>query len=186
MAQMARMTLTLTLAVVLMLVLGARLLQAEGWSAEVRARVLKDQAEFVEAAATAIHWFGDARGLNPAAIEDYIAAERAQRRASVVAGLMAADLNADGAVSAQEVARLAPALAPQTRGRLIASHALADTGRDGSVDAAEMTLHSGAEALRLVSEKRAEVLHILMLFDLDGDGWVLLDEVRSAVADLAS
>lgn len=185
MAQVGRVALTLALVFALVVVLGVRLLHAQGLSADQRDRVLKDRAEFVEAAAIAINWFGDPRGLNGAAIEDYIAAERAERRAGVIRALMAADLSADGSVSAAEVARLAPTLTPTARGRLIALHALADTDADGSAGPAEMTALARAEALRLVNDDRAETLRILLLFDTDGDGWVLLDEVRKAIAGLA-
>lgn len=185
MAQAGRMALTLALAFVLVVVLGARLLQAQGLSADQRDRVLKDRAEFVEAAAIAINWFGDPRGLNAAAIEDYIAAERAERRAGVIKALMAADLSADGTVSTAEVARLAPTLTPTARGRLIALHALADTDADGIAGPEEMIRLAQAEALRLVDDDRAESLRLLLVFDADGDGWVLLDEVRTAIAGLA-
>lgn len=185
MAQVGRVALTLALVFALVVVLGVRLLHAQGLSDDQRDRVLKDRAEFVEAAAIAINWFGDPRGLNGAAIEDYIAAERAERRAGVIRALMAADLSADGSVSAAEVARLAPTLTPTARGRLIALHALADTDADGSAGPAEMTALARAEALRLVDDDRAETLRVLLLFDTDGDGWVLLDEVRKAIAGLA-
>lgn len=185
MAQVGRMALTLALAFVLVVILGSRLLQAQGLSADQRDRVLKDRAEFLEAAAIAINWFGDPRGLNAAAIEDYIAAEWAERRAGVIKALMAADLSADGTVSAAEVARLAPTLTPSARGRLIALHTLADADADGIAGPDEMIRFSQAEALRLVDDDRAETLRVLLLFDVDGDGWVLLDEVRTAIAGLA-
>lgn len=185
MAQVGRMALTLALAFVLVVILGSRLLQAQGLSADQRDRVLKDRAEFLEAAAIAINWFGDPRGLNAAGIEDYIAAERAERRAGVIKALMAADLSADGTVSAAEVARLAPTLTPSARGRLIALHTLADADADGIAGPDEMIRLSQAEALRLVDDDRAETLRVLLLFDVDGDGWVLLDEVRTAIAGLA-
>ncbi|MGQ0611312.1 MAG: hypothetical protein ACT4N9_09450 [Paracoccaceae bacterium] len=179
------MALTLALVFALVVVLGVRLLHAQGLSADQRDRVLRDRAEFVEAAAIAINWFGDPRGLNAAAIEDYIAAERAERRAGVIRALMAADLSADGTVSAAEVARLAPTLTPTARGRLIALHAAADADADGIAGPGEMAALARAEALRLVSDDRAETLRVLLLFDTDGDGWVLLDEVRAAIAGLA-
>lgn len=158
---------------------------AQGLTDEGRARIAEDRGAFLDAASTAIAWFGDARGLNAAAIDDFIAAERAERRAGVTQVLMAADLSADGAVTAAEVARIAPGLSPSARGKLIARQAQADSNGDGTVSPPELQSFARSEALRLVPEKRAEDLRLLLLFDQNGDGWLAFDEVRRGIADIA-
>lgn len=159
---------------------------ADGLTPDARQRISDDKGAFLEAAATALNWFGDSRGLNAAAIDDFIAAERAARRADVMQVLLAADLNADGAVSAAEVARLAPGLSPHARGRLIARQAQADRDGDATVDSAELQGFARFEAIRLVPDKRAEDLRLILLFDADGDGWVSFAEVKTAVAGIAA
>ena len=171
---------------VLFLLLLAGLARAEGLTAEARQRIAADRVDFLDAAATAIAWFGDPRGLDAAAIDDFIAAKRAARRADVYGLLLAADLSADGWVSQAEVARLAPGLSPQRRGRLIARAAAADGDGDGRTSPAELAAFAAAEALRLVPDKDRDDLRLMLLFDADGDGWVSFAEVQTGIADIAA
>ena len=157
---------------------------AQDLTAQQQDRLSADPAAFLEAAATATHWFGDPRGLNAQAVQDYVAAMRAGRRADVVALLLQADLSDDGIVSQDEVMRLAPALSPSARGKLIARAGLADGDRDGAVTALELQAYARAEALRLVPEKKARDLQMILLFDRNGDTWVAYDEVVQALKDM--
>ncbi len=159
---------------------------AQGLTDEMRARIARDRGAFLDAASTAIAWFGDDRGLNAAGIDDFIADERAERRAGVMQMLLAADLSADGALGRDEVARIAPSLSPTARGKLIARHDQADLNGDGTVSGAEMTGFAAAEAQRLVPDKRAEDLRLMLLFDQDGDGWVSFAEVKRAIAEISA
>ena len=159
---------------------------AQGLTDAQRARIAEDRGMFLDAASTAIAWFGDARGLNGAAVDDYIAAERAARRADVVALIMAADLSADGAVSAAEVARVVPSMTAHARGKLIARHDMADVDASGVVTAAEVSRFAMGEALRLVPDKRASDLRLLLVFDADDDGWVTFAEVKKGIADISA
>jgi len=59
--------------------------RAEDLTGEQQQRLLKDPSAFLEAAATATHWFDDPRGLNAQGVQDFVAAMRASRRADVVA-----------------------------------------------------------------------------------------------------
>lgn len=159
---------------------------AQGLTDEMRARIAEDRGAFLDAASTAIAWFGDDRGLNAAGIDDFIAAERAERRSGVMQMLLAADLSADGALSRAEVARVAPSLSPTARGKLIVRQDQADLNGDGMVSAPEMTRFAANEALRLVPDKRAENLRLMLLFDDNGDGWVSYPEVKRAIADISA
>jgi len=159
---------------------------AEGLPEAARQRIAENKTAFLEAAATAINWFDDARGIDAAAIDDFIASERAARRADVYGLLLSADLTADSAISGDEVVRIAPSLSPRLRGRLIARAAAADGNGDGTVDAAELELFAEAEALRLVPDKDREDLRLILLFDSDGDGWVSFAEVKAGLAGIAA
>jgi hypothetical protein len=149
-------------------------------------RLEDDPAAFLEAAATATHWFGDPRGLDAAAVRDYVAAMRASRRADVTALLLQADLSDDGAVTMDEVQRLAPGLTPSARGKLIARAGLADADGEGTVSPAELQAYARAEALRLFPDQKAQDLQLILLFDNDDDGWVRYEEVVEALKDLTA
>lgn len=166
------------------MVLLASGLAAQDLSDKDRARLLKDRRSFLEAAATATEWFGDPRGLNAQAVEDYVAACRASRRADAMVLILQADLSGDGLVTRAEVARLAPALSPGTRGRLIAGFDAGDADGDGRLTAAELTGFAQAEALRLFPDDRARDLRLILLFDTDGDGWVRYDEVAAKLKEM--
>lgn len=159
---------------------------AQDLTVQQRDRLLGDPTAFLEAAATATHWFGDPRGLDAAAVRDYVAAMRANRRADASQFLLQADLSDDGAVTQDEVLRLAPGLTPSARGKLIARAGLADVDGDGTVSPVEIQAHARAEALRLFPEKNAQDLQMILLFDRDDDGWVRYDEVVQAMKDLAA
>lgn len=161
-------------------------LPAQDLSAEDRARLVKDRVAFLEAAATATHWFGDPRGLNAQGVDDYVAAARADRRATALAGVLRADLSGDGTVTLDEVARLAPGLAPAARGKLFAAAGRADADHDDRITPAELTAFAGAEALRLFPDQRAHDLRLILLFDANADGWVSYDEVVQKLKEIAA
>lgn len=157
---------------------------AQDLTAAQQQRLQKDPAVFLDAAATATHWFGDPRGLNADAVRDFVAAMRAGRRADVTALLLQADLSDDGVITQTEVMRLAPGLSPTARGKLIARAGLADADGDGAVSAAEVQAYARAEALRLFPDHKVQDLKVILLFDRDGDGWVSYDEVVQALKGL--
>jgi hypothetical protein len=161
-------------------------LQAQDLSAADRARLVKDPTAFLEVAATATHWFGDPRGLNAQGVEDYVAAARAGKRADAMAALLRADLSGDGTVTLDEVARLAPSLSPGPRGKLIAAEDRADADHDGKVTPAELTRFAQGEALRLFPDQKAHDLRLILLFDVNADGWVSFDEVVQKLKDMAA
>ncbi len=168
------------------LALWAPAVLAQALSPQDKERLLKDREGFLEAAATATHWFGDPRGLNAQAVEDYVAAARAGRRADVLALLAQADLSDDGVVTLAEVERLAPGLSPTLRGKLIAAAGQADIDHDASLSAVEQLTYARAEALRLFPDQKARDLRLMLLFDGNGDGWVTYEEVVQKLKDLAA
>ena len=149
-------------------------------------RLLKAPATFLEAAASATHWFGDPRGLNAQGVQDFVAAMRAGRRADVMALLLRADLSDDGIISRDEVMRLAPGLSAAARGKLIARAGLADADGDGAVSGGEVQAYARSEALRLVPDRQVQDLNLILRLDRDGDAWVTYDEVVQGLKALAA
>jgi len=144
-------------------------------------RIRASPERFVEAAAVLIHGYGSDGAVDAAAVDRFIALQRAGARASALRKLLAADLDADGAIAADEVAA---AEAATGRGRLIALHGRADGDGDGTVSAVELTLHTAIEALAGFTEAEAQAARAVLACDQDGDGHVTLPEVRAAVAAL--
>jgi hypothetical protein len=143
---------------------------------------------FVEDAAEVIHGFGSPGaepGVDASGIDRAIALARAVARAGALRRLLAADLDADGAVTAAEMAVLAAAAEARDRGPLIALQAEADRDADGTASAPELMAAAQEEALRSYPERKAALLRDLFRFDADKDGRVTLAEVRSAVDRIA-
>ncbi|HEX9859463.1 MAG TPA: hypothetical protein VGA75_13975 [Paracoccaceae bacterium] len=139
---------------------------------------LRDAPErFITEAAGLILGHGGARGIDAAGIERFIALERAGHRAREMRRLLLADLDNDGAVTGAEVAVLAAAVSAGERGRLQMGHRAADADRDGAISMAELRAHAQARALEQLSDADAELLRGFIGFDLDGDGFVSVEEV---------
>lgn len=143
---------------------------------------------FVEDAAEVIHGFGPPGaepGVDAAGIETAIALVRAEARAGALRKLLAADLDADGGVTTQEMAELAAAAKASDRGKLVALQAAADLDGDGTATPPELMAAAEQEARRSFPERRAALLRDLMLLDADRDGRVTLPEVQTAVDRIA-
>jgi len=147
-------------------------------------RIKSDPDRFFEAAAVLIHGYGTGGRINGAGVERFIAMERAGARAAAARRLMAADMNADGRIDADEIALLAAAASARSRGKLLTLQARADTDGDGSVSPAELTAHAATEAVSAFPESRAQAARAVLACDQDGDGQVDLPEVRRALAAL--
>lgn len=139
---------------------------------------------FLEAAAVLIHGYGSGGGIDKAGIDRFVTLERAGARASAQRRLLAADLDANGAIGTDEIGVAAAAASARSRGKLFALHARADADGDGSVSAVELTAHAGAEALAAFTEAEAQAARSVLACDQDGDGHVTLFEVRRALAAL--
>ncbi|WP_333817419.1 hypothetical protein [Tabrizicola sp.] len=128
--------------------------------------------------------FGGAEGLTSGQIEAHIALERAGARASALRRFAAMDLDADGAVTQEELAVSQRAASAQGRGRLARQFTAADADGSGTVDAAEITTAGAAAALAALGADEADLLRALMQLDADGNGVLTVAEVTAAVARL--
>lgn len=158
--------------------------QAQNLSEAVLNEVKSDPAPFLELAASLIHGFGGAGGIDQAGVDRFVALERAEARASALRRLQVADLDFDGAVGREEMAVLVAAAAAKSRGRLWALHEAADSDGDASVSADELMVFGRAEAMLRFSALDEAVARSVLTFDSDKDGLVTLDEVKAAVAAL--
>lgn len=141
---------------------------------------------FVEEAAGLILGYGGARGLSKADIETAVAAERARLRAREMRRLLEADLNDDLSVTRAELDVLLGAASATMRGRLLVWHRAADTDRDGTASWDELRSHARANALAGLSPEAVAAMRAMMTFDLNDDGYVVLDEVLDAMTLLGA
>ena len=140
---------------------------------------------FLADAARLIYAIGLDGKIDAAGIETYIAVRRADLRARSMALFLQADLNNDGAFGADEARLYAATLGARGRADLRWGFDLADADADGSVSPAELRNHADLAAMKALDETDAAGVRSLILFDLDRDGTVSMDEVVDAVAALA-
>lgn len=145
---------------------------------------------FVEDAADLIYGFGEAGALGPEGLDRFIAIARAQVRAREMRRLLLADLDDDGRVSRDEIGSLIAAEAATSRGRLELAFRAADRADgappDGWVDLGEMRAYASAVAEDEIDAGDARLIRSILLFDLDGDGAVTLDEIIDGVDALTA
>lgn len=150
-----------------------------------RLKALKASPEgFLEDAADVIHAAGRDGRIDAVGVETYIGLRRAEVRAGRMRLFLAADMNNDGSVGRDEVGVFAGTLAARRRGEIQWAFDLADTDGDAAVSMAELRSHAETIALGVLDETDAAGLRSLMLFDLDADGSVAMDEVVTAVSAL--
>jgi hypothetical protein len=97
-----------------------------------------------------------------------------------------ADLNADGTVSAPEIAVIVGAAPADLRGRIMRNHGLADRDGDGAVSATEAQARAEAYAMERVSDGDAARVMALIGLDLDGNGVLTLAEVDEVARLMAA
>ena len=180
----------------LMLVLGAGFVQAQDatkQTAPAIAGLMQSLPEktlkrlrgapdaFLQDAAGLIYGFGVDGGIDLAGVDAFVAAERARVRAATIERYLAADLNNDGDVSSDEVAVLAHAAAAGKRGVLLLGHDLSDANKDGVMAAAELRSFAQAAALKAMSDAEVDALRGFLVFDLNADGIVAMQEVAAGV-----
>ena len=137
---------------------------------------------YLDRTATIIAGYGGAQGIDAAGIDRYIAVTRAEARARLLGSLLAADLDNDGAVTADEVAELAPLIGARERGRLLRAQVQGDPDSDGMMSARELQAVAEKAGMQRVSAAAATALVGLMAFDLDGNGLVSPIELADVVA----
>ena len=139
---------------------------------------------FLDDAATMIYAYGTDGRINAAGLEAYIMLRRSEARARSMAMFLTADLNNDGAISRDEAKLYASTLTARRRGDLQWGFDLADADADGSLNMDELRNHADGVAMKAMDESDAAGVRSLILFDLDGDGTVAIDEVVAAVGSL--
>lgn len=151
-----------------------------------RQKALKASPEgFLEDAAEVIYAAGRDGRLDAAGVETFIALRRAEVRARRMGHFLGADLDNDGAIGGDEASLFAGSLSARRRGEIHWGFDLADTDEDESVTMAELRIFAETEALYVLDDIDAAGLRSLMLFDLDKDGGVTMDEMVSAVSSLS-
>jgi hypothetical protein len=146
------------------------------------ADLLRAPDRVAAAAARIIHGYGDGLRMTAGDVTRAVAVDRAAVRGRAAGRILAADLDADGAVTGAEAAAAGAALSAGARARLMRLVDGADANRDGRVSAPEISAAAEAAALRAVTEAEVARDMGLLSLDLDGDGAVTLAEVREAAA----
>lgn len=124
-----------------------------------------------------IRGYGDGQAIGQPALVRYIALERAGARALALQEVLRADLDLDGAVTADEAAAYADTLSARARIRWGRVMDAADLQGDGALGADEVTGHATAEAAAAVEPVEEAAILALMAFDADRDGLVSLAEL---------
>jgi hypothetical protein len=158
---------------------------AAGLPPALLTRIQTSPETYLDRAATIIAGYGGTGGIDAAGIDRYIAVARAEGRALRIGDLLTADLDNDGAVTADEVETLAPLLDARKRGRLMRSYAQGDADSDGVMTAGELQAVGERAGMRRMSEAAAAALQALLAFDLDGNGLVSSAELADVVAAAA-
>ena len=139
---------------------------------------------FLEDAAEIIYASGKEGQIDAAGLDLFIAAKRAGVRARIMGFFLAADLNNDAAISETEATLFAATLQSGRRGKLKWGFDLADADADGTMTLGELRSHAEGVAMKEFDEMDAAGVRSLILFDLDGNGTVAMDEVVMAVSSL--
>lgn len=125
--------------------------------------------------------FGGPDGAQAQDIEAHIALERAGARATALRRFLAMDLDADGAVTRQELAVSQRAASASGRGRMERQFVMADADASGTLDADEIAAAARTASLQALDEDEATLLRALMRLDADGNGVLSVAEVTAAV-----
>lgn len=145
-----------------------------------------DKAAYLQEVAALIASSGQGDAITEEQLAVSVALQRTRARVAVLAPLMAADLDGDGAVSREEMLGAASALKAEARVRLDRAFRAADGNGDGLVSGEELAAKADAAALRAFRPAKLAEVKVLMGFDADADGRVTLDEVRAGVQALVS
>lgn len=172
----------LVAALALVLVLWSQGALAQTTESPVDRAIRQDPDRFAARMLDLIAGFGGSAGLTAQDVEDHVALERAQARATALRRFIAMDLDADGQISRAELATVQRAASATTRGRMERQFQTADADGDGIVDARELAAEGDAAARRALGEEEAELLRGLLALDADADGAVSAPELRSAIA----
>lgn len=136
---------------------------------------------FVDEVKGLIQSYGKDQRISAAQIEVAIEAKLARLRAREMRWMLEADLNADLAVSAAERDVLVGAASASMQDRLRTWHQTADGDGNEIVSWSELQQHAAAKAELELSSQARDTMRAMVVFDLDGDGWIALGEVLESV-----
>ena len=136
---------------------------------------------FVEEVAGLILGYGGDEGIDRKGLETAIQHGWAKARARARSDLGEADLNADGAITAGEAKIVGRTMSGWSRGRLMLRFRAADLDLNGTVSDRELESFAEVRALKALPNSQADAWRDLMLFDLNENGLLALEEVLLAV-----
>lgn len=136
---------------------------------------------FLRDAAKLIYGYGTVDGINAAGIDGFVALERARIRARVMQAYLGADMDNDGDAVRAEIVTLVAAMAAPKRGAVLFGFEQADADQNAVLSQVELRGFAQGVALNEMSDEDALRLQGLMTFDLDGNGFVTMPEVSTAV-----
>lgn len=137
---------------------------------------------FMEQMAGLILGYGGAEGLNGTGIANYLAVNKAYIRAREMRRFLVADLNNDAQVTLDEMNILIQTENARSRGRLLVGFYKADTDGNDTVSMGEVRSFAEARASGAITQNDASLLEALVTLDLNGDGYVSLDEIIEIVS----
>jgi len=137
---------------------------------------------FMEHMAGLILGYGGPKGLNADGIMNYLAVNTAYMRAREMRRFLVADLNNDASVSLAEMNILIQTENARMRGRLLVGFHKADRDTDAIVTMQEARLFAQTRALEAMTARDENLLEALVTLDLDGDGYLALDEIIEIVS----
>lgn len=151
-----------------------------------RKAILRNPAGRERLALGLILGFGDRRGLTAEGVEQALQVERAAERARMLAALLSADLDGDGAVEAAERDLAARPLAETSRARLVQRILAADGDADGTVTEAERAAAAAQAADAALDADDVARWRAVLAFDADADGAVTTAELHRGLRDLGA
>ncbi len=159
---------------------------AAGLPAAVVKRIQSSPDRAEEAVVMLIAGSGTGGGISQAQIETAVSLRLADARVSVLSRLLAADLDNNGTIAADELEALAAASGARNRGWLAVAAAHADRNGDSALDAGELRQFAAAEAEGEVPGREIATMRGVIRFDVDGDGRVTLAEYRAVAEAVAA
>lgn len=157
------------------------LAHAQDLPATLAAKIERSPEKFLDDLVVIITGYGKDGAIDLVGLQNLVAMERAQARATGFWRLQDADLDGDGAIAGGEMRHKAAASDARARGRLILYFGKADANADGRVSADELQAYANAVALESYSEDRAAQLYAVMAFDNNRDGRVTLPEAKAGI-----
>ncbi len=147
--------------------------------------VRADPGPFLTLADNLIRDFGTVDGVDQGGIDRFVTLGRSAARASA-RRLQRADGDFDGRVTGGEFAAYVAAMDGATQTRLWGQQQAADLDDNGVLSAVELAAFGQTTAHAALSPLDEDLARSILACDADADGYVSLQEVKSAVAALGA